>query len=165
MQQHQHEIERGFNEISNKNDPEAVITYLNNFILGAHKQPQCKIKVANKKLQNENIFKECNIVFKQYSKIRKDQNASNAEVPLHLANRCTDLRNKITTDVLKEEHNRWLNILDEHKTDLWKRIDWDGKLNTPPIKDYPSVDTFASHFEDLYKNKDASEAESIMNLV
>ena len=83
---------------------------------------------------------------------------------LHLANRYTDLRNKITTDVLKEEHNRWLNTLDEHKTDLWKRIEWDGKLNTPPIKDYPSVDAFASHFEDLYKNKDASVAESIMNL-
>ena len=63
--------------------------------------------------------------------------------------------------MLKEEHNRWL---DEHKTDLWKRIDWDAKPNTPPIKDYPSVDTFASHFEDLYKSKDASEAVSIMNL-
>ena len=83
---------------------------------------------------------------------------------LHIANRYAKLRNKITANVLKEEHNRWLNILNENKTDLWKRIDWNGKINAPPSKNYPSADTFASHFEDLYKNKDTSEVESIMSL-
>ena len=86
MQQHHIEIERGSYEIVSKNDPSAILTYLNNFTPTAHKQPQCKIKVANKKLQSENLFEECNTVFKQYSQIRNDQNASNEEV-LHFANR------------------------------------------------------------------------------
>ena len=75
-----------------------------------------------------------------------------------------DLRNKLTINVLKNDHTRWINVLNEGSSELWERIDWNGKLNTPPSNNFPPPEIFAAHFEDLYKGSDDAECEDIMNL-
>ena len=53
MEQRQHEVECKLAENLHKNDPEAAINYLDNFIQKEHQQPRCKIKLTNKTTQNE----------------------------------------------------------------------------------------------------------------
>ena len=71
----------------------------------------------------------------------------------------------MTVDVLNQDHYKWLNVINEsNSTALRKRVDWNGKVNAPPSMNYPSANSFASHFEDLYKNKNSCESGDTMSL-
>ena len=80
-------------------------------------------------------------------------------------NRYNNLRNKLTVQVLKEDHSRWVDVLNQNtSSELWDRIDWNGKLNAPPSTNFPPPEIFAAHFEELYKETDDKECENIMSL-
>ena len=104
------------------------------------------------------------MAFEKYGNTTNDPKATLEEKDAAM-NRYNNLRNKLTIEVLKEDHSKWVNVLKENtSSELWERIDWNGKLNAPPSTNFPPPEVFAVHFEDLFKPTDDKECDMIMDL-
>ena len=149
MNEQQSITEQHVTDALQNNDPEAAIELLDGLIQDAHNQPNCKKKSDMNTQKNTKLFDECNAAFEQYCATFEDDK-STPEEKTSIMNHYASLRNKLTVDVLKVDHAKWVKVLNESSSELWDRIDWNGKLNAPPSDNFPPPDIFAAHFEDLH---------------
>lgn len=164
MHQHQTATERNVTTALHNNDPETAITLLDTLIHNAHNQQGCKQKSTQNTQKNTTLFDDCNNAFEQYCTTFDNPDLTQEEKDSSM-NRYNSLRNKLTVEVLKDDHSRWVDVLNGNSSsELWERIDWNGKLNAPPSTNFPPPEIFAAHFEDLYKATDDKECENIMSL-
>ena len=148
MNEQQSITEQHLTDALQNSDPEAAIELLDSLIQDAHNRPNCKKKSNVNTQKNTKLFDECNAAFEQYC-ATFDDDETTLEEKTSIANRYASIRNKLTIDVLKVDHAKWVTVLNESSSDLWDRIDWNGKLNAPPSDNFPSPNIFAAHFEDL----------------
>ena len=144
--------------LSAYDDPDMIIKCLNNYIHDAHSQPNVKNTKKKEKFNNTNIMNKCNSAFESYTDIIKS-NVHTAEEIKTASDKYYKIRNKVTFDILKQEHDEWKNLVANDPHSLWEKIDWKGQVNSKiPIED------IVNNFELLYKTDEKHSTYDINQL-
>ena len=125
---------------------------------------ESKIRKFNRRTnETTHSLNNANAAFQNYS------NAIENNLPTHtqeqLAYTYETARNKITPEMLKCHHDDWKKKIEKSDDkEIWKKIDWNGKLKKQPPPDPPEIDDLKKHFEEPYSKPDDENVEELEQL-
>ena len=82
-----------------------------------------------------------------------------------IADKFNKMRNNVTFDILKQEHEEWKNLAANDARSLWEIIDWKGQVKSGIPVHHPPVEDISNHFEtyrkdEKYETGDINQLES-----
>ncbi len=108
----------------------------------------------------ENIMNDANIRFNEYQNTLVNNLPQDTIREASL--RYEVARNKITPLLIEQYHKSWSDMIAGNSDrDIWKRIDWNGKLIRKVPPNPPQIEEMANHFKELYA---PSENESLADI-
>ena len=106
-------------------DADEILKSLNNYINEAISQRNVS-KDKCKRISNVNLMQKCNTAFQNYNAMIKSDVKPTPEVK-EMGDKYNKMRNKVTFDILKQEHEEWKNLAANDARSLWEKLigkDW-----------------------------------------
>ena len=154
------EIETYMIKCIHENNIEKAGDTLNMHLQNAHKITKMKEK-HKIDTRKKNIMEEVNEKFINFR--QSLEGGTNDEVEEKL-NIYTTTRKKLTYEMLKNEHGRWVEAIKKKDSkQLWSMIEWNGNFSRV-LTEQPAIHDMKNHFEELYTPEDKSESEGIGKL-
>ena len=123
---------------------ESAITRLDHHLDRAHKV--AKIRRNRVEYMSHDCMERANLEFNNYLKCLDGQSNETLETAF---SRYQIARNAVTADMLRRDHERWRNTMNDSDTKIWQTIDWKGNM-VREKKEQPEIEDLALHFEKLY---------------